>query len=73
VAKAAAASGAYDTVRFLTEADTSAVECGMDAVGAAMAFFDPMLGLSPEAEYLYNLFGLGWAFGTPEGGSPCQE
>lgn len=42
------------------------LERGMDAGATVWSAFAPFLGLSDFPEYLYNLFGLGWAIATPE-------
>jgi RHS repeat-associated protein len=67
VAAGAAARGGYDTYQCVAAQDPSrALECGMDAGATVLSAFDPFLGLSEFPEYLYNLFGLGWANATPE-------
>jgi RHS repeat-associated protein len=67
VAAGATIRGGYDTYQCVAAQDPSrALECGMDAGATVLSAFDPFLGLSELPEYLYNLFGLGWAFATPE-------
>jgi hypothetical protein len=45
----------------------------MSAVGTLMATADPFLHLSPLRDLAFNLFGLGWAYATPESESHCGE